>query len=113
MTRINFMLLFVVMASALYLVHVQYESRRLYTEFDRAQRETRRLEAEREQIEVERRRQATAQRIGQLAREQLGMRAATPAITNYVNYSAGGGAPTRVSGGRLAGGNTGVGGVNK
>jgi hypothetical protein len=36
MTRLNLVLLLAVLASALYLVHVQYESRRLFTDLDRA-----------------------------------------------------------------------------
>jgi cell division protein FtsL len=84
MTRVNFMLFLAVLASALYLVHVQYESRRLYTALDRAMLEARRLETEREQLELEKRRHATAQRVEQLAQDRLQMRTATPAITDYV-----------------------------
>ena len=36
MTRLNLVLLLAVLASALYLVHVQYASRRLFTDLDRA-----------------------------------------------------------------------------
>ncbi|RYF00936.1 MAG: cell division protein FtsL, partial [Comamonadaceae bacterium] len=36
MTRLSLVLLLAVMASALYLVRTQYESRRLFTELDRA-----------------------------------------------------------------------------
>ena len=34
MTRLNVVLLLAVLASAIYLVHTQYESRRLFTELD-------------------------------------------------------------------------------
>lgn len=88
MTRLNLVLLLAVMASAMYLVHTQYESRRLFTEIDRAQSEARRLEIEAEQLRVEKRAQATPGRVEKLAREQLRMRTATPAITQYVHYSA-------------------------
>ena len=37
MTRLNLVLLLAVIASSLYLVRTQYESRRLFTEIDRAQ----------------------------------------------------------------------------
>ena len=37
MIRLNLVLLLAVLASAFYLVHTQYESRRLYTAIDRAQ----------------------------------------------------------------------------
>lgn len=88
MTRLNLVLLLAVLASALYLVNVQYESRRLFAENDKALFEARRLESEREQLEVERRAQATPLRVEKLAKEQMQMRAATPAITHYVRYSA-------------------------
>jgi cell division protein FtsL len=87
-TRINIVLLLAVIASALYLVRTQYESRRLFTEVDRAQSEARRLEIDSERLQVERRAQATPLRVEKLAKEQLQMRTATPAITQYVKYSA-------------------------
>ena len=37
MARINLLLLLAVVATALYLVHTQYQSRQLYTELDRVQ----------------------------------------------------------------------------
>jgi cell division protein FtsL len=93
MTRLNLVLLFAVLASALYLVSVQYESRRLFAEIDRTQLDARKLEAQRERLELEKRELATPRRVEKLAKERLQMRVATPAITHYVNYtpSAGGG----------------------
>ncbi len=88
MTRLNVVLLLAVIASALFLVNVQYESRRLYTEIDRARLEARRIETEREQLQIDKRAQATPLRVDKLAREQLQMRVATPAITHYVTYMA-------------------------
>jgi cell division protein FtsL len=88
MTRLNVVLLLAVLASALYLVNVQYESRRLYTEIDRAKLDARRIETEREQLQVDKRAQATPLRVDKLAREQLHMRVTTPAITHYVTYTA-------------------------
>ncbi len=95
MTRLNLVLLLAVLASALYLVHTQYQSRRLFTEIDRAQSEARRLEVEAERLKVEKRAQSTPGRVEKLAKEQLQMRTATPAITQYVQYAAPGqaGAP--------------------
>jgi cell division protein FtsL len=84
MLRLNLTLLVAVMASALYLVQVQYESRRLYAEIEKAQNEFRKLEVEHERLQVERRAQATPARVEKLAREQLQMRPATPAVTQYV-----------------------------
>ncbi|WP_198968975.1 cell division protein FtsL [Xylophilus sp. ASV27] len=86
MTRLSVMLLMAVLASALYLVHVQYESRRLFTELERARNDAHRLEVERDRLQVEKRAQATPLRVEQLARDKLKMQTATPAITQYVGY---------------------------
>lgn len=88
MMRINMVLLMAVMFSAVYLVSVQYDSRRLFTELDRTNNEARRLETEYERLQVEKRAQATPARVEKLAREKLQMRQVSPAITAYVNYSA-------------------------
>ena len=85
MTRLNAVLLLAVLASAIYLVHTQYESRRLFTELDRAVAEARRLETEHQRLQVEKRAQATPLRVERIARAQLNMRTATPAITQYVS----------------------------
>ena len=84
MTRVSFVLLVAVLASALYLVRTQYESRRLFAEIDRAVAEAHRIETESERLQAEKRAQATPLRVEKLAREQLKMRNATPAITQYV-----------------------------
>jgi cell division protein FtsL len=84
MLRLNLTLLVSLLASALYLVQVQYDSRRLYAEVERAQNEFRKLEVEQERLQVERRAQATPARVERLAKDQLHMRPATPAITQYV-----------------------------
>ncbi|TFZ05282.1 cell division protein FtsL [Ramlibacter henchirensis] len=85
MTRLNLVLLLAVLLSAMHLVQVQYESRRLYTEIERAQGDARRLEIEHERLQVEKRAQATPLRVERLAKDQLQMRPATPAITQYVS----------------------------
>ncbi len=87
MVRINLVLLLAVLVSALYLVSVQYDSRRLFTALDRANSEAVRLEVEHERLEVEKRAQATPARVERLAREHLQMRLATPGITTYVTYT--------------------------
>jgi cell division protein FtsL len=84
MTRLNLVLLIAVMASALYLVRTQYESRRLFAEIERTLAEARRLGIEHERLQVEKREQATPLRVEKLAKEQLKMRTASPAITQYV-----------------------------
>ena len=84
MTRLNLVLLLAVMASALYLVRTQYESRRLYVELEKATAQNRKLEAENERLQVEKRAQATPLRVEKLAKDKLQMRSVTPAITQYV-----------------------------
>ncbi|MDD0840008.1 cell division protein FtsL [Curvibacter sp. HBC61] len=86
MIRLNLVLLVAIVLSALYLVHSQYESRRLFMALDRAQAEARKIEVEHDRLQVEKRAQATPLRIDKLARNQLQMRTATPAITQYVQY---------------------------
>ena len=86
--RLNLVLLIAVLASALYLVRTQYESRRLFAEIDRAVGEARKLEVEHERLQVEKRAQATPLRVEKLAKEQLQMRNASPAITQYVRLQA-------------------------
>jgi cell division protein FtsL len=88
MTRLNLVLLLAVLVSALYLVRTQYESRRLTTDLDRANSEARKLETDSERLQVEKRGQATPLRVEKLAKEQLHMRTASPAITQYVSLKA-------------------------
>lgn len=87
MTRLNLVLLLGVVLSALYLVNVQYDSRRLYSALDRARSEARKLAIENERLQVEKRAQATSARVEALAKSSLAMRAANPAITTYVAYT--------------------------
>jgi cell division protein FtsL len=84
MARLNLLLLIAVLGSAMYLVHTQYMSRQLYTEFHRVELETRRLELDQDRLQVEKRAQATPLRVEKLAKEQLKMRTTSPAITQYV-----------------------------
>ena len=87
MTRLNLVLLLAVLASALYLVRIQYESRRLYVELEKATAQNRKLEAENERLQIEKRTQATPLRVEKLAKEKLEMRSVTPAITQYVTQN--------------------------
>ena len=88
MTRLNLVLLLAVMASAIYLVRIQYESRRLYTELEKVNAQYAKLEAENERLQVEKRGQATPLRVEKLAKEKLQMRTVTPAITQYIAAAA-------------------------
>lgn len=89
MTRLNLVLLLAVLASALYLVRTQYESRRLYVELEKAITQNRKLEVENERLQIEKRAQATSLRVEKLAKDKLEMRSVTPAITQYVRQSDG------------------------
>ena len=84
MTRLNLFLLLAILVSALQLVRVQYESRRLYAELDRTVSEARRLEVEQEGLQVEKRAHATPARVEKVAKAQLRMQGASPGITQYV-----------------------------
>jgi cell division protein FtsL len=88
MTRLNVILLLVLLASSLYLVRVSYESRRLFAELDHAQSEERKLEIDFKRLNTERQSQATPLRVEKTASEKLAMHTATPAITQYVTYAA-------------------------
>ena len=88
MTRLNLVLLVAVLASALYLVNVQYESRRLFSAIDRATAEAHRIEADSERLQVEERKQATPLQVERLAKDQLRMRTPTPGTTCYLTLSA-------------------------
>ncbi len=104
MTRFNLVLLLCVIGSALYLVHTQYESRRLYIELEKAAAQSRKIEADNERLQVEKRAQATPLRVEKLAKDRLQMHTVTPAITQYVTQKGGLGgesppAPTAASGG--------------
>jgi cell division protein FtsL len=84
MTRLNMLLLAALVASALGLVNVSYESRRLFVQLERERALAKQLNTEFERLDVERRAQATSLRVEKAAREQLRMRTATPAVTQYV-----------------------------
>lgn len=89
MTRFNLVLLLGVIGSALYLVHTQYESRRLYVELEKAAAQSRKIEADNERLQVEKRAQATPLRVEKLAKDRLQMHTVTPAITQYVTQKDG------------------------
>ena len=88
MTRLNLVLLVALLVSSVYLVRVSYESRRLFAALDKAQGEERALDHESERLKTELRSQATPLRVERTARDRLAMRAATPAVTQYVELPA-------------------------
>ncbi|MEO7057668.1 MAG: cell division protein FtsL [Caldimonas sp.] len=93
MTRLNVLLLIVLLASSLYLVRVSYESRRLFAALDKAQGEERTLDTDSERLKTELRTQATPLRVERTAHDRLGMRSATPAVTQYVELPPAASAP--------------------
>ena len=84
MMRLSLLLLTAVLASAFYLVRLQYQSRLLFTALDKEQSAAHKLETERKALDVQKRAQAAALRVDSTARTRLGMREASPSITQYV-----------------------------
>lgn len=84
--RLNVLLIALVMGSAFHLVYVQYQSRQLYTELDRAQTQARRLQAEHEQLQVQKQAEGTSARVQQIAINRLKMHPPHPGITIYMDY---------------------------
>jgi len=89
MSRLNALLLLVLLGSSVYLVRVSYDARRLFTELDRARSEERLLDSEHERLKSEKQAQATPLRVEKTARDKLAMRTATPAVTQYVMFARG------------------------
>ena len=85
MTRLNILLLLAVIASALYLVQVSYETRRQFITLERERNQSQRLEQDADKLRVLLRTQATHLRVEQMARERLQMTVATPSVTQYLN----------------------------
>lgn len=89
MTRLNVLLLIGLVFSAIYLVRVSHESRRLFADLDKARNEERLLASEFERLKSEKQSQATPLRVEKTARDKLAMRSATPAVTQYVSGARG------------------------
>lgn len=83
--RLNLLLTACVLATAMALVHVQYESRRLYMELEKAAAQARKIEVAHEILQAQKRAQATPLRVEKIAKDTLQMRTTTPAITHYVS----------------------------
>jgi cell division protein FtsL len=83
-SKLNLLLLAALVASALLLVQTSYESRRAFAALDRAKSEQQTLESDRQRLEADRQAQATPLRVERVARDKLGMRTATAAVTLYV-----------------------------
>jgi cell division protein FtsL len=85
MMRVNFLLFAAVLATMLYIVKIQYDSRQLFVAIEKVTVQVRKLELEHASLQVESRAQATPLIIEKLAKERLQMRSATPAVTQYIS----------------------------
>ena len=84
MSKVNVILLVLLLGSSLWLVQSTYESRRVFSALDKARKEEQQLAAEYKRLDAERQAQATHRLVEKVAREKLRMRTATPAVTAYV-----------------------------
>jgi len=84
LNKLEVLLLLALLASALVLVRTSYESRQVFAALDKARGEQRQLDAEFKRLDSERQAQATNLRVDRVARDKLGMRTATPGVTQYV-----------------------------
>ncbi len=104
MSRLNLVLLLLLMVSGLYLVRVAYDARRVFSELERERSRERSLVEARERLEVERRSAGASALVLRRARERLGMRDATAAVTTYLAHEPAGaasvGAPVDAGGRR-------------
>ena len=88
MTKLNVLLLVALLASSLLAVNNAYQSRRVFSELDRARQAQAQLDAEFKRLDAERQSQGTHLLVEKAAREKLKMRTASPAVTVYVFDSA-------------------------
>ncbi|MCC6868262.1 MAG: cell division protein FtsL [Burkholderiales bacterium] len=84
MTRVNLVLLAVLVLCALSLVTSRHQARRLFVELERAQTEQRSYETEYGQLQLEQSTWGMPARIEKIAREQLHMQLPTVARTEIV-----------------------------
>ena len=84
MSRLNVVLLVLLLASSVLQVHTAYDSRRVFAALDRAQLQQRQLDSEFRRLDAEAKAQGTLQLVERSARDRLHMRSATPAVTAYV-----------------------------
>lgn len=84
MTKLDVLLLALLLASSLLAVNNAYESRRVFSELDRERQVQAQLDAEFKRLDAERQAQGTHLRVEKAAREKLKMRTASPAVTAYV-----------------------------
>lgn len=88
MTRLNLVLLLVLIACSLSLVTSRNQARRLFVELERAQAAGRGYETEYGQLQLEQSTWGMPARVEKIAREQLRMQLPTPARTEIVGMGA-------------------------
>ncbi|MDR3300575.1 MAG: cell division protein FtsL [Candidatus Accumulibacter sp.] len=91
MVRLNIVLLFVVLVSALGIVTAQHRARKLFQAMDIEQERARQLEVEFGQLQLELSTWAASPRIESVAREKLRMRAPETARVVNIDAARGGG----------------------
>ncbi len=84
MTRVNLVLLLILVLCALSLVTSRHQARRLFVELERAQAEQRGYETEYGQLQLEQSTWGMPARVEKVAREQLRMQLPTQARTEVV-----------------------------
>lgn len=84
MTRLNLVLLVILVACALSLVTSRHRARQVFVEFSKAQTEARAYDIEYGQLQLEQSTWGMPARVEKIAREQLRMQLPTPARTEVV-----------------------------
>ena len=90
MNKLTWILALALLGSCLVLVRSAYESRRVFTEWDLAKLEQRRLDAEFKRLDAERQDQATHRRVERVARDKLAMSNPAQGATVFVEDSVAG-----------------------
>jgi cell division protein FtsL len=88
MTRLNLVLLAVLMLCALSLVTSRHQSRTLFVDLEREETQRRAYEVEHGQLQLEQSTWAAPGRVEKIAREQLGMQLPGPGRIEIVERSA-------------------------
>ena len=88
MTKINLILLAILIACALAVITAQHQARKLYVELQKEQELSKQLEVEWGQLQLEQSTWAMHARIEKISARELGMRAPTPARTQIVGPDA-------------------------
>ena len=88
MTRVNLILLAVLVACALSLVTSRHEARRLFVELGREQARARQYETEYGQLQLEQSTWAMPQRVEKIARDELKMQVPGPGRTELIGRNA-------------------------